>query len=686
MCGIAGFLQNHPSPPCEELLFEMIGRLRHRGPDESGAYFDERIALGHARLSIIGVEGGAQPLANEDGSLWIVYAGEAFNYPELREELLSRGHRFSTQTDTEVVLHLYEEFGPAALEKINGQFSLAIWDSRREELFLARDRVGIRPLYYTRSRERFLFASEIKALFADPEVHRELDPEALAQVFTFWTTLPSRTAFRHVQELPPGHFMIVKVGETEKRAWWRIPSFGAEDRWEGTFDEAREELSSLLTDAVRVRLRADVPVGSYLSGGLDSSIVTALAADQVPGRLHTFAMGFEEAAFDETTHQNRMVKHLHTDHSRLVISNREIGNHFAETIRHCERPIVRTAPIPLLLLSRLVRNSGFKVALTGEGADEVFGGYNIFKEAKIRAFWARDPDSRCRPLLLQRLYPYIFQNSPRGRLFLQHFFAVHPQDRNDPFLSHRIRWKSGGRNVNFLSDEVRSTLHEDPFSALHDLLPAGFSRRGGFERAQWLEMSIFLSDYLLSSQGDRVAMANSVELRHPFLDVRVIEFAARLPAHWKMRGLREKHILKESFRHRLPAPISDRPKQPFRAPIREVFFAENGESLLANLLSDDALRESALFHPGRVAQLIRKITEPGAPPNEGRNMAIAAIASAQILHHLFIRNSLSTGRLEEPGRVIRRYRGRQHDDTTAVPAQPGCRNHVRLMSSGEMHG
>ncbi len=677
MCAIAGYLQNRSSRQSEEILFEMIGRLRHRGPDGSGAFFDRGVALGHARLSIIDPQGGAQPLASEDGSLWIVYAGEAFNYLELREELRRRGYRFATTTDTEVVLYLYQEYGPAALEKINGQFALAIWNRRSEELFLARDRLGIRPLYYTRSNGRFLFASEIKALMADPDVPRRLDPDALAQVFTFWTTLPSRTAFRGICELPPGHFMTLRGAALRVRRWWHLPCPPIEERWGGTFEEAREELSALLTDAVRVRLRADVPVGSYLSGGLDSSIVSVLAADAAPGRLRTFSVGFEESALDESSSQMEMAEQLGAEHSRLLVTNEAMREHFVDAVLHCERPIARTAPVPLFLLSEMVRRSGYKVVLSGEGADEVFGGYNIFKEAKIRDFWAREPGSRSRPLLLQRLYPYIFQNHERGWAFVQRFFAVSPRDRDDPLLSHRIRWQSGARRLAFLSDEARAALGEDPLAALSDLLPTGFGAWGPFERAQWLEMTIFLCEYLLASQGDRVAMAHSVEARHPFLDVRIVEFAARLPPHWKMRALSEKRILREAFRPLLPPRVAQRPKHPYRAPVREIFFPEKPGSLLQHLLSVDALRDAGLFHPDRTTHLVRKLScERGASIGEGDAMALSVIASAQSLHYAFVKNSLRPVCIERPERIVRI----DGDQRRSAPPPPS------RVAAGEHHG
>ena len=656
MCGIAGILNlKEPYPIDEDLLCRMLSMIRHRGPDESGIFVDPHVGLGHNRLSIIGLEGGGQPIGNEDGSLWIVYNGEAFNYIELKEDLVQKGHTFTTTTDTEVVLHLFEEYGADCLSRINGQFALAIWDSRKKELFLARDRVGIRPLFYTFDNDRLRFASEIKALFADPAVSREADAEALQQVFTFWTTIGDRTFFKDVKELQPGHFMVVRGGRIRTEAWWSVPFYAQEERFPGSLEEARSVLEALLKDAVRLRLRADVPVGAYLSGGLDSSMTSALISRFFNNRLKTFSIGFQESDFDESIYQAEMTAWLETEHHRALVNNDKIREHFEDLVWHCEKPILRTAPVPLYLLSRLVRDNDFKVVLTGEGADEVFGGYNIFKEAKIRAFWGRHPESRLRPKLLEKLYPYVFKNPARGRAFLYGFYAVKPGDLEDPLLSHRIRWKNTGKNRIFFSDAVANASTEpDPEHLFSGRLPQGFADRDLLSRAQCLEMDIFLSNYLLSSQGDRPAMAHSLEIRLPFLDYRVIDFAMRLPPHWKINGLNEKYILKQAFIGLLPDRIKNRAKQPYRAPIREVFFSGPGGDYVDEMLSESALQKAGLFHPMKVERLLAKYRS-GGHGSEVQNMAVVGILSAQLLWHQYIENDPGSG-VEplQPDKVIRK--------------------------------
>ena len=658
MCGIAGIINfNHVTPETETTVARMITLLRHRGPDETGMYADDSACLGHTRLSIVGLSCGIQPISSGDGRYWIVYNGEAFNYIELQQDLEKKGYHFPTGTDTEVVLALYQELGSGCLQHLNGQFAIAIWDTDKKELFLARDRVGIRPLVYTTHNGQFSFASEIKALFADPAIPRVIDPEALSQIFTFWTTITPKTAFANVDELPPGHFMYVRhSGATRPEPFWTLPCPSKEERYQGSFAEAKQELADLLEDAIRLRLRADVPVGAYLSGGLDSSIITSLIANKFNNRLKTFSLTFQENPFDESAYQNELVAALGTDHSEICVANEDIRNNLSQVVWQCEKPLLRTGPVPLYSLSKLVRDNQFKVVLTGEGADEVFGGYNIFKEAKLRQFWARQPDSKWRPMLVERLYPYIFKDASRARLFLQQFFSVKDSDINDPFFSHQVRWRNSGKNRMFFSNQLQDNLKDyDPFSAVSDRLPPHFNDADMFSRAQFLEMDIFLSNYLLSSQGDRVGMGNSIELRLPFLDYRVIEFAAKLPAHWKIKGMNEKYILKETFKDILPASISKRPKQPYRAPIKEAFPTDEPGSWIAELLSQKKISDYGYFDDKKVTLLAKRFSqEAKQAASEVQNMALMGILTTQLLHQQYVEDfDPRTIKPAIPDRIVR---------------------------------
>ena len=616
----------------------MMSMIRHRGPDESGIYVDGGIGLGHVRLSIIDLGRGGQPMGNEDGSLWIVYNGELYNYLELRQELMGLGHRFSTQSDTEVVLHLYEELGAGCLDLMNGQFAFAIWDQRSKELFLARDRVGIRPLYWADTGREFIFASEIKAILLHPRVSRLIDPFALGEVFTYWTTLNGRTVFEGIQQLQPGCYMKLSRARREEVKYWNICAPVTAETEFQSIEDAGEKAAFLLKDAVRLRLRADVPVGAYMSGGLDSSIVTALTCRYFDNRLNSFSMAFEDQDYDERRFQARFLTRFGVDHREALIKTSSIRSNFPDTVWHCEIPVLRTAPVPLFMLSHLVRGSGYKVVLTGEGSDEVFGGYNIFKEAKVRAFCAKEPESVLRPLLFQRLYPYVFRDGSRIRAMLEKFYATGLDEPAEPFFSHRIRWRNGRKLRAFFSVEVSSAFSEKEAERnLLSLMPDDFARLDPLKRAQILEMWVFMSNYLLSSQGDRVAMAHSVEIRLPFLDHRIVEFGMRLPSRWKIRGLNEKYILKKAFGDLLPEDIIKRPKQPYRAPVREVFIGDREGDYVEEVLSEGSIKRAGYFDPKKVGFLVRKLrnARPGYR-NELDDMALAGIVSTQLVHFQFI--------------------------------------------------
>jgi asparagine synthase (glutamine-hydrolysing) len=645
MCGIVGIYNLTQSHPIDQALLErMLGLIRHRGPDEFGIYRDSRIGLGNARLSIIDLSTGSQPIANEDETVWIVFNGEIFNYVELRPELEAQGHRFTTTSDTEVIVHLYEQYGPRCVEHFNGQFAFAIWDRRPEvgdgTLFMARDRVGIRPLFYTLVDGILVFGSEIKTILAHPAVNARLDLTSLAQVFTLWTTLAPRTVFEGIVEVPPGHTLTAREGQISVERYWEL-SFpenrdgGGEWLSDGEYVEG---LRDLLVDATRIRLRADVPVGAYLSGGLDSSTITALIRGYTSNYLKTFSIAFADPAFDERAHQERMVEFLGTDHRRVECADADVGSVFPDVIWHTEWPVLRTSPAPMFMLSRLVRQNDIKVVLTGEGADEFLGGYNIFKEAKLRHFWARDAESAVRPLLLKRLYPYVQGLGEEGGSFLEAFFRQGLADTDRLDYSHAVRWANTAPLRRFFSPQVQAALGSyDPVAEA----VAGLRRHPAFGRwtplakAQYIEVSIFMSEYLLSSQGDRMLAAHSVEGRFPFLDHRVIEFAGRIPPRLKIRGLNEKYVLKRAMRGMLPESVYARAKRPYRAPIHRSFLGDDSPAYVQELLSPEAIRAAGYFYPQAVARLVKK-AQGAHLLSERDNMALAGVLSTQLLHRQFI--------------------------------------------------
>jgi asparagine synthase (glutamine-hydrolysing) len=641
MCGIAGFFGfNESIDKKTTTLKKMLTRIKHRGPDESGIYLCDSIGIGSVRLSIIDLNTGTMPLSNTDKSLWIVFNGEIFNYIELREELLEKGYKFGTNSDTEVIVHLYQEFGAECIKKLNGQFAIAIWNKNKQELFLARDRVGIRPLFYSSVNNSFVFASEIKSLIEYPGINLKISPKALSEYFTFWTSLSSNTAFEDIFELPPGSYMIINPkGETIKN-YWELPITKPSDYKYNDADQAAKEFETIFTDAVKLRLRADVQVAAYLSGGIDSSITTSFIKKITPNSLRTFSIGFTEKDFDESSYQNLARDYFNTQHSSITCSPQDISKYFKDVVWHSEAPLLRTAPIPMSLLAKSVKDHNIKVVITGEGADELFGGYNIFKETKIKHFWAKDPKSKYRPLLLKKLYPYIPQIKSASSNILKIFFGYKLNETNSPIYSHLLRWNNTSRINNYLSKNYRQAINNyNPIDILEKNLEEKLKGYDYLTKAQWIELNFFLSKYLLSSQGDRMAMANSVEGRYPFLDHRVIEFCMQLNPNLKINGLNEKFLLKKMMKGRLPDAILNRSKQAYRAPIRSAFFSDEMPLYLREMLSEEKLSDFGIFNSEFVNHLIKKM-KLNRQVSEIDNMAITAILSTQILYDLFINRSI----------------------------------------------
>ncbi|MDE3213093.1 MAG: asparagine synthase C-terminal domain-containing protein, partial [Bacteroidota bacterium] len=424
--------------------------------------------------------------------------------------------------------------------------------------------------------------------------------------------------------------------------YWTLqyPEKGKE--FQGSFEQAVEEFTTLLKDAVRIRLRADVPVGAYLSGGLDSSVTTSLIHEIEPGVLSTFSIGFKDKVFDETAYQMEASRYFNTHHIAFECTSEEIADQFKDTIWHTEFPIIRTAPTPMLMLSKKVRERNIKVVITGEGADEMLAGYNIFKEAKIRRFWAGQPDSKWRPKLLSRLYPYLPMMKDSNTMALKLFFGYKLAETSNPFYSHLLRWHNTSRIKAFFSDDLQSSLSSyQPMDKVSSVLPADFSKWSDLAKSQYLEVKIFMSGYLLSSQGDRMAMGNSVEGRYPFLDYRVIEFCNSLPENYKLNCLNEKFLLKKMSEGRIPPSITKRSKQPYRAPIASSFFSEGAPGYISEILSKEKLGEYGIFNPKRVLALITKMKSQKDVP-EVDQMAVAGILSTQLLYKMFILDPIKT--------------------------------------------
>lgn len=643
MCGIAGVAVFSGEPVDRTTLVKMCGAMRHRGPDEFGAFRSRQVGLAHARLSIIDLKTGQQPMSNETGSRWLVFNGEIFNYVELRDELKALGHVFRTQSDTEVILHAHAQWGDACWDKLNGQWAIALYDQKEQTLTFSRDRLGVRPLYLCRHGDKLWFGSEVKAFFAaDASIPRALDAVGLSETFNFWTVVPPQTVFEGVTELEPAHTLVVSLrdGSSRKFAYWRaqFPVDG-EGGFEGSLADATEAVRAALLDATRLRmLRADVPVGSYLSGGLDSSLIASLGKEAKGSGFNTFSLRFKDAEYDETQYQRLMSEKLGTEHHEVVVDYPDIANVFPEVIRLTERPILRTAPAPLHALSKLVRQHDIKVVLTGEGADEMFAGYDLFREGKVRRFWAKHPASEMRPRLLERLYPYLARSPVAQRAISRQFWARGLDKWREPGFTHLPRWQSAQALQRLFHPEVKAKAQgTDVVARLLSTLPPEFPRWTYLAQDQYLEIRTLLSGYLLSSQGDRMLMGNSVEGRFPFLDRNVVDLAFALPDSYKLHVLDEKHVLKQVARGRVDEKVLNRPKQPYRAP-DAVAFTTTQPEWLDSLLSVTELKKSNLFDPKAASALWAKCRSrtTGEPFSNADNMGVVGVISTELLHQQLV--------------------------------------------------
>jgi len=635
MCGIAGIYNPHGIPNHlrdKDRIKGMTSLLHHRGPDEKGILTSEIAHLGHARLNIIDLSTGSQPMCSVDKQIAIVFNGEIFNYIELREELILKNHVFQTTSDTETIIMLYREYGTEMLGKLNGQFAFVLIDFKNRRLFAARDRVGIRPFYYTFLGDTFIFASSIKAITKNPEVEREFNYSAFQELINLWTTYGDSTIVKNIFSLSPGESFVYDRQNKQKKTYWDL-KFPSESSPSFTFDQWKEKIHSELAQSTTLRLRADVPVKTYLSGGLDSSIILKLVQKHHPVNLESFSVSFADQFFDESKYQVLMNENTGVENYCIEVTPEMIGNAFEDVIFHCEQPIFRTAPMPLYYLSRLVNEKGCKVVLTGEGADEVAWGYNIFKETLIRSRLSKDPNNKKWLNRLCELNAHLPQYSKRYEKFLIDFYKNSLNDVDSPFFSHKIRMGNGQYVLNFLQEETKNQVQSSNWQEeIGSLLPKEFSQWNPLQKTQYLEMKTLLAGYLLSSQGDRMSMSHSVEGRYPFLDHNVIEAFAQVPDEFKLNGMKEKHLLKETFRSIIPDKIIQRPKYPYRAP--------EGISLLQPAIEERYLNETTIvksdfFDWKYVQRLMSKIQSSKNTSAFVDNATLVIITSTLIfLEHL----------------------------------------------------
>ena len=648
MCGISGVLGPKANP---EDIKIMLAAITHRGPDEFGVYSQRHIAMGTARLAIVDLSGGQQPITDKETGATICFNGEVFNYVELRESLIQKGHKFHTHSDTEVTLRMYLEYGEEFPKYLNGQFAISIWDPRSSKLVLARDRYGICPLFYHQKGETFAWGSEIKTLLTLPYVPRELNHKAIDQIFTFWTAIGSHTVLKDIMELPPGNMMILKGNERKIQKYWDWPFPEMQKQFTGNFEQAKEGLLNELTKAISIRMRADVEVGSYLSGGLDSSAIVALTCGRLGHKLRTYSIEFAEKSYDESQYQQMVSQKYNTVHKAFQCTENDIAERFQQVLWHTETPLFRTAPTPLNLLSESVRKDGLKVVLTGEGSDEILLGYDIFRETKIRRFCAKSPNSDWRPQLFKRLYAYLpqFANPRFANLAIESLKKS--LNSNSPFFSHEIRWGNNAANKIYFSEALRDGLKGyNAIDELASIVPENFHKAGDVSRAQYLEINTLLRGYLLSSQGDRQILGNSVEGRFPFLDHELLNFVSTLPQRYKLSGLKDKHILRESMKGLLPDEVRLRPKFAYQAPEVRAFYPKDKpvSGLIEKYLNEYSLKDVGMFDVGLVKNLLLKISQSEHSRLSTRdNTSFVQVLSTQIFNEMFVKADIRKFAIEK---------------------------------------
>lgn len=601
MCGICGVVHVKNRRPVNHQVVERMTRcMSHRGPDEEGLYHHQNAALGARRLSIIDVSSGQQPIANEDETLWIVFNGEIYNYQQLRIFLQKRGHFLRTEGDTEVILHLYEEFGPDCVQHLNGIFAFAIWDEVRQTLFLARDRMGIKPLYYTQINGDLIFGSELKVVLAHPDVQRDIDLVALDEYLAYEYVPTPRTILRNIHRLEPGHWLRFDARGLHKEQYWRLSLARSEMRPPVHWRDYAPKLLDRLDQTVAQELVSDVPVGVLLSGGLDSSTVAALMTKHYPGRIKSFSIGFQEPSFDESHHARQVAEHLGTEHHELILTSQMVADTVPNITDFLDEPFGDSSLIPTYLLSRFAQQQ-VKVVLGGDGSDELFGGYPTLVAHRLINYYERLVPHSLRayaiPRLIQRL-PTSFNN-------ISFDFKVRRMlaGRGVPIQARHHRWLGS-----FVSEQKESLLQEWLKPVLRNTYTAAYQHarecdaRLPLNQILYNDLKLYLEGDILF-KVDRASMAASLEVRVPFLNRDVVRFASELPLELKLHRFTGKFLLKKSVRRLLPKDIINRPKKGFNMPVARWLTTELRE-LTLDMLSEQRIRDQGYFNYPYVRRLL----------------------------------------------------------------------------------
>jgi asparagine synthase (glutamine-hydrolysing) len=603
MCGIVGIVRRGGQVVDEGVLARMCAAIRHRGPDDEGFYLKESAGLAMRRLAIIDLAHGQQPITNEDATAWIVFNGEIYNYLSLRDRLEKLGHKFRTNSDTEAIVHAYEQYGADCPKHLRGMFAFAIWDERKEELFLARDRIGKKPLLYALTPTgQFVFGSEFQALLQHPDVSRDVDETALHYYLSFMCVPAPLTAYRAIRKLEPGHSLrYTRDGEIVSARYWE-PDFNRKEKW--TEEEAGERAVEVLREAVRVRLMSEVPLGAFLSGGIDSSAVVALMSEQSSERVKTFSIGFDEQDFSELHHARRVAEHVGAEHHEFIVRPDALEV-LPTLVEHYGEPYADSSAIPTYYVSRETRRH-VTVALNGDGGDECFAGYERYAAMRLAETYRRVPASLREGFIRQAINLLPASEARRSRVRDIKRFAA---SASLPAVERYLRW------VSVFDTEAKDSLYTTEFRArmrphrAASLLAPWFARANGagvVDAALLADTMTYLPNDLLV-KVDIASMANSLEARSPFLDHHVIEFAASLPEELKLRGRTTKYLLKKVLRKLLPVENIERRKMGFGVPIGHWFRGEMKPFLCETLLSEKHLRRG-LFKPDAVRRLVAEHT------------------------------------------------------------------------------
>lgn len=608
MCGITGGFWLEPNRAIEPAVVDrMVDVLEHRGPDERGVHYEPYVndvagpvpgaALGFRRLSIIDLQSGQQPLSNEDGSIWLVFNGEIYNYRDLRKRLEGSGHRFRSDSDSETIVHLYEDLGTEAFEHLNGMFALAIWDRDRKRIVLARDRLGKKPLYYQHHDGQLLFGSELKALAEAPSFKRSIAPGAIDQFLTYQYVPHPQTIYEHTRKLPPGHFAVFSPEGMQVRNYWDVD--WKHEQKDITVTEASSQLDELLTDSIRLRLRSDVPLGAFLSGGVDSSLIVALSQEQLDHPLHTFSIGFHEADFDETAYARQVSDWCGTEHHEYKVTPDAVQT-LDQLVYHYDEPFGDSSAIPTWYLCQWTRQH-VTVALSGDGGDEMFAGYERYKALWMSRWFDRLIPAG--PLLGSRFIQGL-PASNRQRSFIRRLQRF-GEALNQPYARRFMNW------LQIFPERLRAGLYQDSFvEQLPDEDPVAFFEsawkaigdRDLITKASLADLVTYLPCDLMC-KVDIASMAHSLECRQPFLDYRLVEFAASLPSSLKYRWGRGKVLLRDAFERKLPRQIWTRKKMGFGVPLGSWLQNELRSMTESRLLGDDA-RCHSFFRPDALREIL----------------------------------------------------------------------------------